>query len=170
MKTKTTLMIVGLVVLSAMVVFAGTAAAQEEEVDPIKFIGYITDANDDAYGSNVEFKKDHGGVWLSVGTSTIDSITGYYGTEYKILWPWIYGWRWDNYQMWVDGVMVDERYIGSQFVGDEYYWEDDYLGWYVWVHHDWDYEIPEFTTIAIPAASILGLLFFFNHRKRREEE
>ena len=89
MKTKTigTLLIAGLVLFSAMVVFAGTAAAQEEEVDPIKFIGYVTDANDDAYGSNVEFKKDHGGDWLSVGTSTIDSTTGYYETEYKLLWP-----------------------------------------------------------------------------------
>ena len=29
--------------------------------------------------------------------------------------------------------------------------------------------IPEFSTIAIPVVSILGLLFFFNHRKRREE-
>ena len=30
--------------------------------------------------------------------------------------------------------------------------------------------IPEFSTIAIPVASILGLLFFFNHRKRRREQ
>ena len=29
--------------------------------------------------------------------------------------------------------------------------------------------IPEFATIALPAASILGLLFFFNYRKRRKE-
>ena len=29
--------------------------------------------------------------------------------------------------------------------------------------------IPEFSTIAIPIASILGLLFFFNRHKRREE-
>ena len=29
--------------------------------------------------------------------------------------------------------------------------------------------IPEFATIAIPVASILGLLFFFNHRKHKEE-
>ena len=28
--------------------------------------------------------------------------------------------------------------------------------------------VPEFTTIAIPVAAILGLLFFFNHRKRRK--
>jgi hypothetical protein len=167
-KTKTigTLLIAGLVLFSAMVVFAGTAAAQEEEVDPIKFIGYVTDANDDAYGSNVEFKKDHGGDWLSVGTSTIDSTTGYYETEYKILWPRIYGIRLDNYQMWVDGVMVDERYIGSQFFGAEYYWEND---WYWWkVHHDWDYQIPEFATIAIPAIAVLGLFLFFNKRKQRK--
>jgi hypothetical protein len=32
-----------------------------------------------------------------------------------------------------------------------------------------DIPIPEFSTIAIPIASILGLLFFFNYRKRRKE-
>ncbi|MEA2075246.1 MAG: PEF-CTERM sorting domain-containing protein [Euryarchaeota archaeon] len=31
-------------------------------------------------------------------------------------------------------------------------------------------EIPEFSTIAIPVVAILGLLFFFNHRKRRESK
>lgn len=30
--------------------------------------------------------------------------------------------------------------------------------------------IPEFSTIAIPVASILGLMFFFNYHKRRREE
>ena len=30
--------------------------------------------------------------------------------------------------------------------------------------------IPEFSTIAIPVAAMLGLLFFFNHRKRKREE
>lgn len=30
--------------------------------------------------------------------------------------------------------------------------------------------IPEFSTIALPAASILGLLFLFNQRKRRKED
>ena len=30
--------------------------------------------------------------------------------------------------------------------------------------------IPEFSTVAIPVASILGLLFFFNYRKRRREQ
>ena len=31
------------------------------------------------------------------------------------------------------------------------------------------HQIPEFSTIAIPIASILGLLFFFNHRKHRKK-
>jgi hypothetical protein len=30
-------------------------------------------------------------------------------------------------------------------------------------------EIPEFTTVAIPVAAILGLLFFFNHGNHRKE-
>jgi len=29
--------------------------------------------------------------------------------------------------------------------------------------------IPEFTTIAVPVAGILGLLLFFNYRKRKKE-
>jgi hypothetical protein len=29
--------------------------------------------------------------------------------------------------------------------------------------------VPEFTTIAMPVGAILGLLFFFNHRKRKKE-
>lgn len=30
-------------------------------------------------------------------------------------------------------------------------------------------EIPEFSTIALPVAGILGIMFFFNHRKRRKD-
>jgi hypothetical protein len=30
-------------------------------------------------------------------------------------------------------------------------------------------EIPEFSTIAIPVAGVLGLMFFFNYRKRRRD-
>ncbi|MCK4542896.1 MAG: PEF-CTERM sorting domain-containing protein [Spirochaetales bacterium] len=29
--------------------------------------------------------------------------------------------------------------------------------------------VPEFTTVAVPIATILGLLFFFNHRKHRRD-
>ena len=56
--------------------------------------------------------------------------------------------------------------------GNDYtlYYEDVLSG-------DWDEAsatvhttaIPEFATIAIPVAAILGLVLFFNHRKRRKE-
>ena len=54
-----------------------------------------------------------------------------------------------------------------------YAYADNFLDGQEWAHtaysHDAGfYQIPEFTTIAIPVASILGLLFFFNHRKRRK--
>ncbi|MDP2841560.1 MAG: PEF-CTERM sorting domain-containing protein [Candidatus Methanoperedens sp.] len=29
--------------------------------------------------------------------------------------------------------------------------------------------MPEFSTIAIPIAAVLGLVFFFQHRKKKEE-
>lgn len=35
--------------------------------------------------------------------------------------------------------------------------------------HDVTYNVPEFATIAIPVTAVLGLLFFFNHRKKRGE-
>ena len=36
-------------------------------------------------------------------------------------------------------------------------------------HDSSSYNVPEFATIAIPVAAVLGLLFFFNHRKKRGE-
>jgi len=36
-------------------------------------------------------------------------------------------------------------------------------------HDSSSYNVPEFSTIAIPVAAIFGLLFFFNHRKHRKE-
>lgn len=35
--------------------------------------------------------------------------------------------------------------------------------------HDVTYNVPEFSTIAIPVVAILGLFFFFSHRKHRKE-
>ncbi len=47
--------------------------------------------------------------------------------------------------------------------------DDDKGSAYVYDISD-EVPIPEFQTIAIPIASILGLLFFFNYRKRRKED
>ncbi len=46
----------------------------------------------------------------------------------------------------------------------------DYFGFDDFTIGTLEQVIPEFSTIAIPVASILGLLFFFNHRKRKREQ
>ena len=174
MKTKTvgTLLIAGLVVLSAMVVFAGTAAAEgfppeNPEDDPNKIYGTITDGNGNPIGAGhtVEIRKDHNGQWHLIGGTLTTDANGYYDTGYVKMMLSGYGCPSDNYRMYLDGNLVASTTVEN---GD---WEyDGYIGWWLLFSYQWDVQIPEFATIALPAASILGLLFFFNHRKRRKEE
>lgn len=39
----------------------------------------------------------------------------------------------------------------------------------VWSHDGGFYQVPEFSTVAIPIAAVLGLVFFFQRRKKKEE-
>ena len=86
-----------------------------------------------------------------------------------------------DYQMYINGKFAGERNdLGVRYgspvydwpieikdpSGFRYFWEPQKCyHLYSWTNE----EIPEFSTIAIPIASILGLLFFFNHRKHRKE-
>ena len=162
MKTKTvgTLLIAGLVVLSAMVVFAGTAAAFDFNV--YKFEGYITDGFGGVEGVSVVIENTNTGKkWYDSTNSD-----GYYGTYYRYSSPLdIAG----TYELRVDGNPVaSQQLTRADFV--------IVAGQYsrCWLKRwscEWNANlIPEFSTIALPAASILGLLFFFNHRKRRKED
>ena len=163
MKTKTvgTLLIAGLVVLSAMVVFAGTAAAT---VNFYKFAGTITDEGVGVEKVWVEIKNtDTGMQWKDCTNSA-----GYYNTKrYKFCSPSKMS---GYYELWVGGDLV----AGQSLTADDFMLLYGYSGRRFHVNFwscDWSVDlIPEFSTIAIPVASILGLLFFFNHRKRREEE
>ena len=172
MKTKTvgTLLIAGLVVFSVMVVFAGTAAAEgfppeNPEDDPNKIYGYITDSNGNPIGAGhtVEIKKDHNGQWHLIGGTLTTDASGYYDTGYVKMVLKGYGWPSDNYRMYLDGNLVATTTVeNSDWVTDGHWWECKFS-------YQWDVSIPEFATIALPVASVLGLLFFFNHRKRRKE-
>jgi hypothetical protein len=160
-KTKTigTLLIAGLVVLSAMVVFAGTVAAQDD--DPIKIYGYITDANGDpVVGTDVTIKKDHSGAWHTLATSTTNS-SGFYNTGWIYIYLKGYGGPLDTYQMYVNGNLVAEEAFDE--VSD---WD---INWCIFWSKQWDYQIPEFATIAIPAIAVLGLFLFFNKRKHKKD-
>ena len=154
------LIVLAVVAISTMAVFVSTAAAQEEGDDPrIKFYGTITDAEGNPYvGHTVEIKKKVGrlGLWRSMGTDVTDSNGSYeIGYTYVVF-------KNDTYRMYIDGKEVDERYI------DNWTYDGKEKRFITKWSYRWDYQIPEFTNIAIPAAAMLGLLFIFNHRKRRK--
>ena len=154
------LIVLAVVAISTMAVFVSTAAAHAE---CIKFYGTITDAEGNPYvGHTVEIKKYSFGRWKSMGSDVTDS-NGDYSIGYKC----VKGNKEDTYKMYIDGEEVDERYIDNWkydgYSGTTYYWVARWS--YRW---DYQYQIPEFKSIAIPAAAILGLLFIFNHRKRRK--
>ena len=178
-KTIVVLLVVGLVVLAAMIVFAGTAAAE----DPyrITISGYINDTSGNGIPNvEVEITKELGSVgsgeWESVGVTTTNE-TGYYTITSQWYYPLWWnlslrdGFVWGNYRMYLDGQMVEEKYIPMCWPpwskGDCWTWEGG-----IWKRrwsHQWNYEIPEFATIAIPAVAVLGLFLFYSHRKRKEE-
>ena len=144
----------------------------------IGVMGTITDADGDpaeGWKVKVDF-RDHGYGWVNLVDTTVDSSGNYESTcsgavpcdgstecptdlgqcEYRDYKRWI--WNSDN-ELIVDGE------IWRPECDD---WATDGVCACVL---RWDYVaqpyIPEFSTIAIPVVSILGLLFFFNYRKRR---
>ena len=162
-KSVGVLLIVGLVVLSAIAVFVSPASACE--FDFIKFNGTITDANGDPYvGHEIEIEKKAWGLWewTSMGSNVTNS-SGYYEIGRKCGYTFVC-YENDTYRMYIDDNLVDEQYIDD--------WNYDFgcsccFTWSFW-SHQWDYQIPEFSSIVIPVVSILGLLFLFNRCKRRK--
>ncbi|RLI00080.1 hypothetical protein DRO38_06985 [Candidatus Bathyarchaeota archaeon] len=167
MKIKTigVLLIAGLVVLLAMMVFAAPASACEIEF--VKFNGTITYPDGSGVeGVTVEIKKQSFWPfkWTSMGSNVTNS-SGYYEIGRKCGYTFVC-YRNDTYRMFIDGNLVGEQYIDD--------WKYDRGGncscftWSFW-SYQWNYQIPEFATIAIPAVAILGLFLFYSHRKRKEE-
>ena len=159
MKRISVLIVLAMVAIT-MAVFVSTVTAHGGKIR-IKFYGTITDAEGNPYvGHTVEIKKECNGRWRSMGRDVTDR-NGNYSIKHKLKGDD----KEDTYKMFIDGEEVDERYIDDWTYEDEgrkrfiTYWS------YRW---DYQYQIPEFTNIAIPAAAMLGLLFIFNHRKRRK--
>ena len=177
---------IGVLIVLAMVaitvaVFVSTVTAQEEDpfmtygVSPcpnrFMIYGHITDAEGNPLqGYEVIIKKQHNlsgeEVWCELkglsGYMNITNESGYYSTGWCNPISQKYGNPCDNYRMYINGELVDERYID---MGD---WEISMNNSTVYWKYQWSYEIPEFTTIAVPIAAIFGLILLFNHRKRRK--
>ena len=189
MKTKTigTLLIAGLVVLSAMVVFATPVMAVTneeldnydpnyeeptdtgEDMDDPAWNGTITNADTGGVmpGLKVEIFKEkwwNPNDYWKVGEDTTDSSGEYLIVHHK--WMILKG----HYAMRISSGSTSEIYerdIGTLVSGD-WIWGDPVRC--MW-NCPWSQttDIPEFATIAIPAVAVLGLFLFFNKRKHKKE-
>ena len=176
-------LMVGLVLLSAMVVLVSTAAATS--MFPIQFEGTIEGV---AQGTAVRIERtvSEGSTYsyTQMWTGNTDS-TGYFKTGEAVFSDTNYPRREPPYptsayyQLYIGEVPGEGKPIGlpydswergasGEFSGpNRFTWHGGTDCYYI---YNWKTEyIPEFSTIAIPIASILGLLFFFNRRKHRKE-
>nr|QNO57607.1 hypothetical protein LCMFKOLL_00003 [Methanosarcinales archaeon ANME-1 ERB7] len=184
-----TVLTVGLVLLSAMVVFVGTAAATSNWL--IQFEGTIEGV---AKGTVVNIERtvsDGSGYTYTQTWSGSTDSNGYFITGKAVFSDETYTPINDEphyptsayYQLYIGVVPGEGKPIGlpydswengasGEFHGpNRFTWHGHNDGtdecYYIYAWHK--QEIPEFSTIAIPVASILGLLFFFNRRKHRTE-
>jgi len=122
-----------------------------EGAGSVGFYGYITSTSG---GSGVEDAKveiKRGGI---VWKDTTDD-NGYYETKY----PQVSDMS-GNYQLFINDELCEQKSIKSSDFTNEfdstYAYGWDYAG---------DYEIPEFSTIAIPVAIVFGIVFFIRRKK-----
>jgi hypothetical protein len=168
MKRTRSVMLAAILLLSAVVVFAGTAAAgdfppENPDDDPNKIYGYITDANGNSIGAGhtVEIKKDDGGKWHLIGGTLTTDANGYYDTGYVWMVLKGYGWPSDNYEMYLDGNLVATTTVkNSDWVWDDQWWKFRFS-------YQWDVQIPEFATMAIPVVALLGLFAFYRRKQKK---
>jgi len=151
MKTKTSLLIVG-IVLAALMATASSASAAEIH----------TDKPDYEPGENVLISGTGFSIPYVIDTNTV-VITITRPDEEVDSDPILV----DNnigtfqYTYELDGIQGTYSVKAFDGLNTAYTtFEDNNSG---------ETEIPEFSTIALPVASIVGLLFFFNRRKRRKE-
>lgn len=175
----------GLVLLSAVVVLTGTAAAASRW--PIQFEGTIQGV---AAGTDVKIGRtvsDASYTYTQMWSGKTDE-NGKFITEKSVFRDKKYPGGASKephyttsgyYKLYIGGTPDEGKFIGirdgidyddPEEVKDPYgfIWHGNDDCYYIYDWHKQG-EIPEFSTIAIPIASILGLLFLFNRRKQRNE-
>ena len=165
MKRTKSVMLAAILLLSAVVVFAGTAAG--EMGDKVKFDGYITTADgagvDDA-DVKIQRWSSPLATWMPAGRDHHTEETGYYNTYYYVV-VGTAGSRAGTYRMLVDDVEVAQKVLSEddfEHKGNSNYCKK-------WSHKGlWNHQmIPEFATIAIPAVALLGLFAFYRRKQKK---
>jgi len=124
--------------------------------------GTITDSSGKALPEvTVLIEKNDSGSWKSLGESITDSDGKYKIDKNHIIE------KNDTYRMYLNGNLVATRSItGNMWKCTEY---DRRCSCEEW-KYKWDQiNIPEFSTITMPIAAVIGLVFFFQHKKKEEE-
>ena len=162
--------------LSAMVVFATPVMAVDiwdgedecDDDDPIRFNGTITMADGPWANKHVCIAKWRWGLdgldWYSPKFGQWKVQTdgdGYYLTHYA---PWLRPGHFGLFVSETGAAGTWELLEELDLVRSDYEWDGGLRWTYIW-----DYEIPEFATIAIPAIAVLGLFLFFNKRKHKKD-
>ena len=221
-KTIGTILITGLIVCSAMVVFATPAMAKGDPPPgdhsvwswaPGYCTAYYSCQDDEHLGNHSNPQMADQNDLANIDQTGVSWILNGDGTMDITVKVWTDDWGWDEcLRVWIDWD-GDNTFEGSEIVAEDCRQYPAIEGYtyltfsginippeavgtttYLRAVLDYginlpgpcensawgdveDYEItfpqegviPEFSTIAIPVATILGLLFFFNYRKRRKE-
>lgn len=134
--------------------------------DIVMFSGQINDsAGNGIPGAKVEIVRGAYKWTATTFGSSMLNMTGVFGTTERVRVPSRVG----QYELWIDGNFAESKWLADS----DFKKIIDYHGIPVWVGKwyyppgNWEIEeIPEFSTIAIPIAAIIGLLFFFNRKNK----
>ena len=182
--------------VAMLMVMAGLAAADEPDIDSCDVSGgntgntiyypgdtvYVKGINfgSNTYSGTIYVVGDQGAAWFEKVQSPLPNNFSDYQGKKVMANVSVNGWNGSVIALGTVGNGAGQ--IPHPTTEGEYYYYDIVFdvnndGWKPGTSDMADKEacigfrtaIPEFTTIAIPVAAILGLLFFYNHRKRKEE-
>ena len=150
------------VLLTVMMAMTGIAAAVDEETDPVRFLGQITDENGIGIPNiPVQITKEFiiMGIHFTVKWEDTTDANGNYETPYNAY--FLEFLRSGHYKLFLNGNLAGEKdLVNADFTFDKKEWIIPYY------HYEWDVQVPEFSTIAIPIVSVIGMLFVFQKRKK----
>lgn len=174
MKRIVSVVLVAILLLSAMVMFATPAMAgglleldkPEIDSDPVKFTGTIIMGDGPWANKDVMIAKKNGSSWgyYSPQSVTTTDSSGTYETGWAGFTPDGHFGMFvkESSDYWKLEHLIDEKDLTEA----DFTEQGDNTNYWLY-DGGWNYEIPEFTTIAIPAIATLGLFAFYRRKYKK---